>query len=293
MRWWRPDQSPECRQILTMRSTESALLIGGEAGNVGIYARGRWTTETVSRTRRPPEVQSLALDPDSGNLWATTRHGLFQRTAPGRWNRDTNFPGRNVHFLEVWNDGVLALGNNGLYEFAQGAWTPVLIEAESPALSVACVGDTTLALAERSGNGLVLWRRGQRHPERHAVPIGRANCMVWDAQQLWIGNDRGLLRWRSEGLDRFVWDDDDRNHVAALALHQGTLYVGSQRGVWQADTALLTQAGGSLEGVGQSAGLLDGLPHLQVTSLAVHEEEVWVGTQSGLAVLASPGSTRS
>ena len=285
MRWRRPDQSPACLRVASMRSTESGLVIGGEAGCVALYTEGRWSTEVITRTRRPPEVQSIALDPDSGNLWVTTRHGLFQRMTAGRWHRDATFPGRNVHSLEVWNDGVLALSNNGLYEFSQGAWTPVLIDAGSLALSVSCVGETTLALADRAGAGLVLWQRGQRRPAYVAASIGRANCMAWDEQQLWIGGDRGLLRWRPEGLDRFVWDDDEHNHISALVVHRGSLYVGSSMGVWQERTTALAAPGGSLQETGQRSGLLDGLPHLQVTSMAVFEDDVWVGTQAGLAVL--------
>jgi ligand-binding sensor domain-containing protein len=271
--------------VITLRATGTGLVLGGDAGRLAIYSAGRWSTELITRMRRPPEVQSIALDPDSGNIWVTTRHGLFQRTAPGRWHRDATFPGRNVHALEVWNDAVLALGNNGLYEFAQAAWTPVLIDGDSPALSAGCAGETTLALADRSGAGLILWERGQRRPRRVAASIGRANCMVWDAQQLWIGTDRGVVRWHPQGLDRFTWDVEAQDRIAALAVHRGHLFVGSGAGVWQGHIESAAP-GGSLAATGTRTGLLDGLPHLQVTSMAVHEDDVWVGTQAGLAILA-------
>jgi len=236
--------------------------------------------------RRPPEVQSVVLDPDSGDLWATMRHGLFQRTAPGRWHRDVAFPARNVHVLQVWNDSVLALGNNGLYEHAQGAWSPVLVEGDSPALSVAAVGDGVLALADRVGAALYLWDRFEPRPRRVDAAIGRATCMAWDAQRLWIGSDQGLLLWEDGRLERFAWKRDADNRIAALVVFGGRLIVGSANGVWQ--TTLQKWTGSDrqdLEAAGERIGLLEGLPHLQVTSMAVHDDAVWVGTQSGLAVL--------
>jgi ligand-binding sensor domain-containing protein len=188
--------------------------------------------------------------------------------------------------LQVWNDSVLALGNNGLYEYAQGAWTPVLVDGDSPALSVAAVGDDRLAMADRAGSSLYLWADGEPRPQRRAVAMGRANCMSWDAQRLWIGTDRGLLRWDGDRLERFVWDDDADNRIAALLVHRGVLYVGSAHGVWRASTQVLDGPRDTgLESLGQRDGLLEGLPNLQVTSMAVHEGDVWVGTQSGLAVL--------
>lgn len=285
-RWRSVDAAPQCRQIVTVCSTEQGLAVGCEGGRFALMQGTRWTTESVARLRRPPEVQSVILDPDSGNFWATMRHGLFQRLGTNRWTRDVAFPARNVHVLQVWNGNVLALGNNGLYEYAQGAWTPVLVDGDSPALSVAAVGDDTLALVDRAGSCLYLWDALEPRPRRRAAAIGRANCMAWDAQRLWIGTDRGLLRWENDRLDRFVWDHDAENRIAALVLHQGTLLVGSANGVWHAPARTLDGSPrDTMESLGERSGLLDGLPHLQVTSMTVHEGDVWVGTQSGLAVL--------
>jgi hypothetical protein len=284
--WRQADAAPICRQVVTISSTELGLAVGCEGGRFALLQGDRWSTELVARLRRPPEVQSVVLDPDSGNFWATMRHGLFQRVGHNRWSRDTGFPGRNVHVLQVWNGSVLALGNNGLYEYAQGAWTPVLVDGDSPALSAAAARQDVLAMVDRAGTSLYLWAQGDARPQRRPAAIGRANCMAWDARRLWIGTDRGLLRWEDDRLDRFVWDHDPDNRIAALVVHQGNLLVGSATGVWRASAAALDgPPGDGLESLGQRDGLLEGLPHLQVTGMAVHEGDVWVGTQSGLAVL--------
>jgi ligand-binding sensor domain-containing protein len=287
-RWRGFNAEPECRQILAMTSSPDGLALGGEAGRVVLQVGERWLTEIVARLRRPPEVQSLAFDPDNAAFWAATRYGLYQRDARGRWHRDLAFPGRTVHALLNWNGSVVALGSAGLHVFVQSEWSEIAFAGETPALFSGAASEGQLALAGRPGAGFWIWQSGRQRPEPVAIPVGRANCMAWgQGGELWLGADRGLTRWDGTRAETFVWNDEKRDHVSAVLVHGSHLLVGSQAGLWIArhDT-LRASTGEELESQGERLGLLQGLPDANVTSLVVHESEVWVGTQGGLALLA-------
>jgi ligand-binding sensor domain-containing protein len=286
-RWRVAHAEPECRQVLSLAASPDGIGAGGEAGRVLLMSSGRWTTEIVARLRRPPEVHSIVYDPENATFWAATRYGLYQRDPRGRWHRDLTFPGRTVHMLTVWGGSVVALGSAGLHLFVQNEWSEIELPGDIPALFVGAPSDGVLALAARPGSGFLLWRAGAPHPEPVLIPVGRANCMTWgEAGELWIGSDRGLARWDGTGTETFAWNDEKRDHVTSLLAYRDRLFVGSQAGVWVAPLAKLRPASGdALESFGERLGLLQGLPDTNVTALVVHDSDVWIGTQGGLALL--------
>jgi ligand-binding sensor domain-containing protein len=286
-RWRGFNAEPECRQVLALESSPEGLAVGGEAGRVVMQVGERWLTEIVARLRRPPEVQSIAYDPDNAGFWAATRYGLYQRDARGRWHRDLMFPGRTVHALVVWGGSVVALGSAGLHVFVQGEWSEIGFPGETPALFSGAAGENLLALAGRPGAGFYIWRSGKSHPEPVNIPVGRANCMAWgEGGELWLGADRGLTRWDGTRTETFVWNDEKRDHVTSILVYNGMLHVGSQAGLWSLPAnKLRVSSGEELESQGERLGLLQGLPDINVTSMVVHNSDVWVGTQGGLALL--------
>ncbi len=283
-RWRGFHAEPEAHHVVSLSATPDGIVFGGEAGRVVLHVGDRWVTETVSRQRRSPEVHSVVHDPDGARLWAATRHGLFNRDARGRWMRDQAFPGRTVHQLIVWQGNMVAVGSAGLHAYVQSAWNEIPFVEETPALFAAIPGEPGLVLAGRPGTGFFLWRPGAPQPAPLQLPVGRANCMVWDADdRLWLGTDRGLARWDGEQVDLLRWNAEAEDHVTALAVQNGHLYVGSQAGVWIAPLDRLEPAtGAALEALGTRLGLLDGLPDAHVSSMLAHGERVWVGTQGGL-----------
>lgn len=283
---WRENE-PEVRQVLSMASSPEGLAAGGEAGRVTTWSGKSWTTEIIARLRRPPEVHSLAYDPENGTFWAATRHGLYQRDPRGRWHRDMDFPGRTLHGLSVWGGSVLAIGSAGLHVFVQNEWREIEFPDEPPALFIAATSDNALALAGRPGAGFFVWRSGQPHPVPEPIGVGRANCMAWgEGGELWLGADRGLVRWDGSRAETFSWENDKRDHVTAVLAYAGRIYVGSHAGVWSAPAPGLRPASGeALESQGERWGLLQGLPDSNVTSMIVHGSMVWVGTQGGIAQL--------
>jgi hypothetical protein len=284
---WRGASEPECRQILALAASPEELAAGGEAGRVAFLHGGRWTTESVARLRRPPELHALAWDPEDSGFWAATRFGLYQRDARGRWHRDLAFPGRNVHALLAWGGSLAALGTAGLHLYVQGEWNEVTLSGERPALGIGAASDAALALWGRT-SGLHVWRAGAPRPEPAPIGAGRATCMTWgEGGELWIGTDRGILRWDGTRTTAFAWGDERRDRVTAVLEHRGTLYVGSYGGVWAAPVRALRGAmnGDALEAAGERMRLLDGLPDAHVTAATVHDSRVWIGTPAGLVVL--------
>jgi hypothetical protein len=286
-RWRSLHGEPECRQVLALAASPDGLAIGGEAGRIVLGDGERWSTEIVARLRRPPEVHSLAYDPENASFWAATRYGLYQRDPRGRWHRDLTFPGRTVHGLSVWGGSVVALGSAGLHMFVQNEWTEIDFPVEPPPLFVAATSESALALGSRPGSPFYVWRLGAAQPEPVAIPVGRANCMAWgEGGELWLGADRGLTRWDGTHAESYVWNDEKRDHVTAILVFRGRLYVGSHAGMWIAPAALGGAVDGEeLEKQGERLGLLQGLPDAHVTALVVHDSGVWAGTQGGLALL--------
>jgi len=286
-RWRSAGSEPEIRSVRAMAASPDGFAVGGEAGRVAILAGDRWTTEIMARLRRPPEVDALAYDPENASFWAATRYGLYQRDPRGRWHRDADFPGRTVHGLCVWGGSVVALGSAGLHAFVQNEWREVEFANEPPPIFAAAASEQALALAGRPGGSFHIWRAGRPLPEPVSLDWGRANCMAWsDDGTLWLGGDRGLARWDESSLETLSWADDRQDHVTAVVAYDGRLFVGSQAGVWIAKLSdLVAGTGPALESQGVRLGLLDGLPDANVTSLVVHDSEIWVGTQGGIAIL--------
>jgi hypothetical protein len=283
---WRSGSEPECRRHLVLAAAPDGLAAGGEAGRVALLHGERWTTETIARLRRPPEVHALAWDPEGTCFWAATRFGLYQRDARGRWHRDQVFPGRNVHALCVWGGSVAALGTAGLHLYAQGEWVEVAFPNTRPSLAVGATTEAAFALWGRSGSWI--WRAGAPHPEPVSLGVGRATCMTWgEGGDLWIGAERGLVCWHGARARPFVWNHERRDRVTAVLEHAGALYVGSDAGLWTAPVRSLRDAatGAALESLGRRLGVLDGLPDAHVTSAVVHDSRVWIGTLAGLVML--------
>lgn len=285
---WRSMAEIETRPVLALAASPETIAVGGEGGRVTFLRGGNWHAESVARMRRPPEIHAMTWDAENGVFWAATRYGLYQHEDRGRWRRDAMFPGRSVHALAPWSGSVVATSNAGVHLYVQSEWSPVDFPAgPAPAFFLLAVSERALALAGRANTGVWIWRAGSTHPEPAAVPTGRANCMAWsEGGDLWLGTDRGLVRWNGSATMTFAWNDERHDHITAVMEHAGRLYVGSQAGLWTVPLGNLRAASGTiLESLGERIGILQGLPDPNVTKLLVHDSIVWVGTQSGLALL--------
>lgn len=126
-----------------------------------------------------------------------------------------------------------------------------------------------------------------------AVPVGPAGLPSWNVRsavlasdrppQMWVATDAGLAHF-----DGRVWSTiDDRGglpsrDVTSVAVTGSELWVGT------ADAGLAASLSGPA-GPFTGYGLADGLPSLAIRQiLAAGDGSVWVGTDSGLAVI-SPG----
>jgi len=193
-----------------------------------------------------------------------------------------------VHALAPWGGSVVAASNAGVHVYVQGQWSAVEFPAgPAPAFFLLAASERALALSGRAQTGVWIWRAGAAHPEPSTVAAGRANCMAWsEGGDLWLGTDRGLVRWNGSAATSFAWNDERRDHITAVMEHAGRLYAGSQAGLWTVPLPNLHAASNAvLESLGERIGLLQGLPDPNVTKLLVHDSIVWVGTQSGLALL--------
>lgn len=129
---------------------------------------------------------------------------------------------------------------------------------------------------------------GQGHTVLHytdqdILPNNTVRCLFKaNDGTLWIGTDNGLLRKFNNEVTAFYKEDGlPQNNIWALAQDkQQTLWIGSY------GNGLATYSSGKIAAFSQN----DLLPHLQITKLLAHNNQLYVGTSDGLAIinLANP-----
>ena len=185
-------------------------------------------------------ITCIALTPD-GYLWLGTELGLFRfdgiRSIPWKSPAAESLPSNYVRSLLVARDGTLWIGTlEGLSSFKDGRLTP----------HTKLAGFTVDALLEdRQGT---IWAGGQSMPYGRLCAVdanGSAAChgddgifgryveSVYEDHEgnLWVGTHRGLWQWKPEPLRRLAMQEPISGPQSLLEDDNGSLIIRSELGL--------------------------------------------------------------
>jgi diguanylate cyclase (GGDEF)-like protein len=252
--------------------------VGTDAGVARVVGSVRERIDAASGIRNA-RVNTALVDHED-TLWMGTDGGLV-KWVPSSFATYTSGQGLVGDYVV----GVAPDPSGGVWAASRGA--VVRITGEGTAYSVFEVGDETIGAFSRSDTGdlyigvgrrLMRWRRGREAPEKLASLPDRITALVADAQQVWIGTDRGLHRFAGGETSAVELPFQDR--VTAMVVDsEQALWAGTSReGLWrrQVDGEFVRQL---------AAVPLPTVWHL----LAVADGSVWAATNGAGAVRFTPG----
>jgi signal transduction histidine kinase/CheY-like chemotaxis protein/streptogramin lyase len=204
------------------------------------------------------DVLHVSVDGE-GRVWVATRNGLFRSRTRAAWGSEPGFeqqfpegtePGETFHMtIADGQGGIWVAGDRGLARFAQDRWTRFTTRdglKSEMVFQVAADADGSLWIAYRDASGITHLtmpgggRNGELRLEHFTIANGlqsdKAVFLGFDQRGwLWIGTDHGAdvfdrVRWRHFGRsDGLIWDDCNNN--AFLADRDGSLWIGTSRGL--------------------------------------------------------------
>jgi len=262
------------------RDRDGSLWIGTDAG----LSRWRGTRAESLRVNEglpSPIVRSLIEDRE-GSLWVGTTGGLV-RLSDTRFLSYTRKEGLSVDGMRA----VLEDREGRIWAGTEGGGLCEIRPGNVQCLTTAngLPHDTVYALAQgrdgslligTDGGGVVRLRDGKFvEPINTTLPNQRVRAIVETTSGLWISTTAGLANVR-DGRTTHIAELDDRQLRPLLALHDGTLLVGTDgAGLWRVDAT-----GTHAKLIASTA---HGLHSDRVFSLAEDADGggVWIGTSGG------------
>jgi ligand-binding sensor domain-containing protein len=177
----------------------------------------------------------MSLESDEGTLWIGTALGLF------KWdNTNTGLPEHldvdtgPVYVLELSNDTLWIGAKNGLFRLdkpRQGLLPQRIDLVTGPVIKLYKYEKKLLI----GGNALVLWRDvAVGMPERLNLDVYPINVFHSDRAILWIGSEKGLLRWDCARNEAPVFTPEFKGmNVTSLSHYGNTLFVGTKKGLFR------------------------------------------------------------
>ncbi len=254
----------------------------------GLFRRdraGRWQRFRAGAGLAENDVSALFVDREN-NVWVGTGSGGLHRFKPGRFRTyDTRdgLAGNNVMSVSEDRRGRVWIGINGggLNCWEKGRFAPVTDPAELRQHPL-----VYSVLADRQDAvwvgiyGLIALRLHGSRVTSYDIGDGRSDTMtpraIFEdrAGAIWLGCDRGLLRYDAGRFTRYTRPDGlAHDEVRALAQDRsGTIYIGTFGG------GLNCFQAGRFSGYTRR----DGLPDNHVTALWVDRDDtLWIGTVNG------------
>lgn len=176
-------------------------------------------------------------------------------------------------------DGVWAGGDRGLSRYDGDAWHVEPTETRSADAPITALAEGPSELPGvwvGTERGLFRIRSPGAGPDLMLLTAHRVRALATHRGEVWVGTDGGLVRLSNDAggaadAPPVVRSDaGPPGRVGALVSDGTRLYAGIERDVW-----VLAPAGW------QRAASL-GVPGVRVRALAVHDGQVWVGTDEGL-----------
>jgi signal transduction histidine kinase/ligand-binding sensor domain-containing protein len=240
------------------------------------------------RLFQPPELAAgsdsavLGVAPGAdGSLWARLRRASVVRYHDGTFNDPLMNPDRPrtlVTAMAPGNGGdvLVADRRRGVIVGQAGRFEAIVETSAMPTsfvISLAQMPGGDVWLGTRD-SGLLKVKDGRVTVITRGLPDQKINCLLPDGQQLWIGTDRGVVRWNGTEVTRSGLPD-------VLAGVQA-LTIGRDR---DANVWIGTASGGLLRVNARGVASLDAHTQSRETVTTVFEDRdgnLWVGTARGV-----------
>ena len=241
------------------------------------------TQPLVTSADMGPTVLGVAPDPD-GSVWARLKGPAVLRYRHREFEQAPRVEGRPQSVVTAMiraRDGAILMATlgEGIIAYRQGRFTTLASPQLMPrsfAISIAETPDGVVWLGTRD-IGLLRVEKSQVTRITEGLPDPKINCLLSDDNgDLWIGTDRGVVRWHGGHVTRAGVPDALLN-VPTLAMVRDR-----ESNIWVAAGArglLRVNGRGVLERRGQEFGLPG-----NVTSLFEDRDgNLWIGMSGGLA----------
>ncbi len=274
---------------ITALALRDSLLWAGTPAGLARYNGTEWTSYTSDSGLPGNYIKSLLAVPPV--LWVGTTSGLA-RLENGQWTSFTTtsspLPSNDIRAIVEWNGRTWFATTGGLASYDGSSWT--VYTSQNSQLS----SDNILALAVESGQlwmgteggGLVGFNGSAWKVFTTAnspLPANTVISLVGSEGRLFIGmwDNHGVAVYRpGEGTwamyDKNLADGSVRSLASASCGH---VWMGTRFGGLTDDRVQF----GALFQTGSSS-----IPGNYVLALAPKDEDIWIGTQTGLAFLDLP-----
>lgn len=259
--WFSKRDTLASNQIKSLVSTEKSLWIGTNKG-LSRYApqNKSWMTFTKADGLVTNFITHLAVGVDDDTLWVGTPLGLGQLVG-NQWGCYTERHGLANNYvtgISAVSDKVWVATKGGVSSFSI---------AETQETRIECTGTSTPPQdAPRVPSGITL------HESQSYLTNKWVTAVLANGEEVWAGTTDGLYRTNDE-TGEFGPVPEVRDYVNTLATSADKhLLVGTRNGLW-------------IIGNKKSSHITEGLPNLNVRTVAVDNGTIWVGTPGGAARL--------
>jgi signal transduction histidine kinase/ligand-binding sensor domain-containing protein len=280
-RWGNESGFPGGPVYAIAQTTDGYLWIGAEKGLVRFDGLTFRLVDAGAVARAGPAVLGVAGDAD-GSLWARLRGIGLVRHHAGRVDNvlaNQGAPRSVVTAMLRGKDGGILLATlaNGAMTYRGGRFAPITVPGTLPSfvISIAEAANGDLWLGSRDGG---LFRVRGTDVSRHldGLPDLKINCLLtMPDDDLWIGTDRGVVRWNGTEITQAGVPAALRS-VPALGLtrdRDGNLWVAAgSRGLMRVGPD------GAVHGASEAGWSLG---HVAVT-FEDRDGNLWVGTDRGI-----------
>ena len=275
--WYSKRDMLASNQVKTLVSTGDALWVGTNKGLSRYAFREKtWKTYTKADGLTTNYITSLVGDGDDGTLWVGTSLGLG-RLEGERWRFYTERNGLASNFVTCISV------TNQVWVGTKGGLSVLIEEAltSSPPSGIQTISESTNQQDSSIGKSSDFNSSRITFRASHSYLTSKwVTAVLAIGEEVWAGTTEGLYR-RDTTTDKFEPFPGVTDYVNTLALSpDGRLLVGTRNGLWIIRPPFYPPASGGIRGV---TNLTDGLPNLNVRTVAIDGETIWVGTPGGVA----------
>ena len=257
------------------------LYLGSNGG--GLYRLYQGEITKIEETNLLPNNTITALYAEGDSIWVGTREGLalFYDNKFQNFKGSERFKGLSIHALERTSYGTLLVGtlSNGLFELAKDKVS--LLNSGVTNKSVRSIfEDKQGVIWVGAEDGIYQLDNGGLVPQK---PMGRefatfVNSIKQGASNsIWIATNQGLLKY-ANGNYQLV---DEQDGLALIDLQ--TLVIDEEENIWVGlyRNGLVKLRPRTFTVYSTS----NGLPHQTINAIATINNQGWIGTQNGLAII--------